>query len=205
MLSINWDDDYSVGWVRTPDPRVIGVIVRDDHPYEPECCGQSLVRVVHGGGYRTAEVAAIRCCDYCPEPAIAEVYARAYDHWARQGWTGMDAAELAERYVRMFYGVIAVQYVTSESMDVLAFDTAGRTQSLAEWRAYLDGEVFSIGYLVRPEGVGEVDDDDVQALVDAGDYLIECGGFYGEVEAAEAAVTLDYLTANLPALLPEGE
>ena len=212
MTDINWTDDHSRGWVRTYDPRVIGVIRRDDCPEAPECCGNSLVKVTTGRGwYYEPSVEALRCCEWCPEPALAEAYVRAFEHFKYRldyGYLSVNAdlSTLTLRYMRMFHGVTSTvseessPYRFGDSIEVIGLNTADRTMHLGEWRAYFDGDVFGVGYLIDESWVDEVDDDVIEARL--ADVWMECWGFYGEEWAVESALSMDYLPRDLPEMLP---
>ena len=211
MTDFNWDSNYQRGWVRTSDPRVIAVIERDDSPGEPECCGNSLVRVTRD---RWAEprMEALECCQWCPESALADAYVQAFEHYKHRldyGYLSVNAdlSTLTLRYMRMFHGVTSIASEESDpswsgSTEILGLNTADRTMYLGEWRAYFDGDVYGVGYLVDESWVGEVNDDVIEARLSEAE--MECWGHYGEEWAIESALSMDYLSKDLPEMLPVG-
>ena len=197
---LNWDDSYDRAWVRTEDPRVIGVIQRDTWDMsEPECCGDSLVKITGDRWVPTAE--AVVCCRWCPEVKLAETYADTFNHYA-QRHRRRDAEGLTRRYMEMFHGAVKFpeERDEEENVAIVGIDTAEREMWLGDWRAYFDGEVFGVGYLVDESWVGEVDDEVIDARM--GEVEMECWGLYGEEYAAEVAQSMEFLGVELSPMLP---
>lgn len=81
--------------------------------------------------------------------------------------------------------------------DVIAGD-------VADWTAYMSGEVYGVGYATMPArtttetpvNLGEVTEDG-----DVWDVEIECWGHYGETYARETAEGFEYGAPDLPAMI----
>lgn len=203
-LDWNWDNDYNLAYAETDDPRVLAVIQRDEYPSAPDYDAQAPTLMAY---------------DYGSRANFTQIGGKsdAPDGWlrARQQWQDDD---LADRFVRIFYGVRAVHHLSS-SIDRyswgLVFDAddwrtdmgieptteLDRDNLCSEVDAYFDGAVYAVGYAVshtRTTTEIPVDLDDP----DQGwDTTLECWGFYGEDYAKESAEAFDHGGPDLDLML----
>jgi hypothetical protein len=144
--------------------------------------------------------------------------------------------DILARWLRIFHGTQVVEIDrrgASYGVDgrVLIFDTPGYRADMgtpalgtdpaldaayldgdrATWAAYMEGDVFGVGYATMPTRTTNetpVSLRDVTPDGDTWDIQIECWGHYGETYARETAAGFEYGTPNLPAMLdgtaPEG-
>ena len=195
--SWNWSDDYSMAWSATGDPRIAAVIQRDDNAPAPDFGAPALL--AHGYGSRAQFTDAGES-----------------DNGARLGWINAyrhAGEDFATRFVSVFYG--ATIHHLSSSIDryawAIVFDSP-------EWRAdyeieldaelsrddiagyiaaYLDGDVYAIGYAVIESRVT----DELPFDIDAAEVTIECGGFYGAEYAMHSALDFDHGSPDLETLI----
>lgn len=93
--------------------------------------------------------------------------------------------------------------------DSIALSLDGERET---WRAYLDGEVYGVGYAIRPERTTNEstplqltpDSEEESDLDSAGwEVNLECWGFYGLEYAQQESASEGYLPMlNLPPMLP---
>lgn len=214
MKMWNWNDAYTIAWHETDDPRIVAVIQRDDYaeaPYGDALCPAYYldypgIPTRAGSVYHDDE-----------SDDAAEAWQRAHAYAANHG-RYLDADEFARRFMRIFYGTRVRDFCGgwNNSGHVLLLDTPGyaahisRTVSVddvddetlfageeSEWRAYLDGEVYGIGYAVIPGRVT----DETEFDFDSSDVTMECWGFYGEDYAQSAALAFEYGKPALPEML----
>lgn len=193
-------------YAETDDPRVIALIALDFDAQAP--WGDALApaywtdyRGWHGwSAERAGEVYHGGNSD-----EVADAYVRARDYFGDY--------DKAERFLKIFYGVTDVRTVTSTvyqgGREILIFETPdylehiGATEpgsldgDVAEWRAYLDGEVYGIGCAINPDRVDFTDDVDLADF----DVTYECWGFYGEDYAKQSALE-EFLPVLDQPLLP---
>lgn len=144
------------------------------------------------------------------------------------GRYAIDSEEFAARYMRAFHAT-AVELVTGQDSTILLLNTPAfrahvgidnpdGTRSTgadgepmadsvalsldgesAEFSAWLDGDVYGVGYAVNPARVTE------ETPVDYSDgsweESLECWGFFGEEYALESAIAFEHGAPNLPTLL----
>ncbi|MDF2990290.1 MAG: hypothetical protein K0S37_804 [Microbacterium sp.] len=225
MSAWNYTPDYRTQWTPTADPRIVAVIETQDDPSAPYgdalCPAYSLE---YAYAYSVAQVG-----DTFADAAsadIANAYARARTH-AAHGDARRDAHAFAARYLRVFHDSRVLELDTRGNGGgdrVILLDTptyrahVGRDThptgatihrtwtdaelfagEAAEWRAYMSGDVFGVGYAVLSERVTEetpVPDD-----LSGWDVTIECWGFYGETHARESAAEMEHGAPVLPELL----
>lgn len=207
-----WDADYQQAWAPTDDPRVLAVIERDNDASGPG--GDALAPTLLGDGwgtrhYRDAD-------DVFQDPSVTAAFLRACDHYGViPSAAGYEADGIVARYMRVFHGTEfrAGSSTVDRYANVVVFDTPAWREHVGidpdapsdlsgerdEWQAYLDGDVFGVGYAVRETHV--LDDD---KPVDLDDWRVdmECWGFYGEDYAKDAALRFDHGRPDLPPLLP---
>ena len=218
----NWTeaDNYTRYYLPTDDPRVLAVIERDEEPHAPD--GDALAPafyVEYRGGYRVSKAGDTFQDD--ESEALAERWVEARDHFRHAAGYRHDglsiglivrSEEVLERWLRIFY---QESYALVERQDatVLLLDTQGFRSHVGieadapsdlsgeskEWEAYLDGEVYGVGYAVNTE---RVLDDGEEIDLDDFEVTIECWGFYGEDYAKETAARFDYGKPELPEMLP---
>ena len=195
MSDLHWNDDYTVAWIRTADPRIIAVIEQDVDAPAPRHCGMGPV-IQHDIAWWHVDVQnSCRCSSCSKSTETAEAFVQALHHFA-DNYGYNYAAKLAMRYVRIFYGVvgdteISPDYYTGEYLTILhmADDNGAADTDVKEWQHYLNNEVYGVGALVNPEWVGPVDDSVIDDAIDSHDYYIDCWGFYGLDYAATEAIS----------------
>lgn len=199
-----WDRDYDRAYAKTDDPRLLAVIERDPDPLAPDGDG-------FAPAYRFDDMS--HMSGTFEDDDVAEAYVRAVQEW------GQDDARVP-RYLRAFYGVLGYEIVRSSiywSYKVIIFDTVAHREHVGApmtlpsedylvgdvdtWQAYLDDEVYGIGWAVNPSRVmdnGEpIDLDD-----DTWEVELECWGYYGRDWAQEAALQFEAGEPYLEPLLP---
>lgn len=189
MSKIVWDKDYRVGYMPTDDPRLIGVIERDEHHSvaDLDWCYLDGVRINDDYGSRR-EGTWLGCdCHDCPS-VLRDAVERAEREWGANSWRYADDERIA-RYLRIFHGVEIVelhstvdQYVWAEVLvPVGTYDP----KDYAWLQAYLDGDVFGVGYGINAELVEHPE------VFDPSSYTIDmvCWGFYGAEDAVDHGLT----------------
>ena len=202
-------DDYSLAYAETADPRVLAVIQLDQEPSAPY--GDALAPAYYLGlryHWMTERAGDVYHDEQSDRAAAA--YAEALGHFCGR----RDREEVAARYLRIFHGVTALHRLGGDSdADVLIFDTpsyrehVGMPPTLAdslegernEWRAYLDGDVYGIGYAVNPNRTTA--ETPVEDVWDDFEVEIECWGVYGRDRAEESAARFDYGAPELAPLI----
>ena len=200
----NYSDDYSAQWFPTTNDNVRVVILSDDDAEQPydEASAPTLIGSGWGiGSYSPA--------DHTDVSGVLDAAIEACHHYGEIP-SGLDSPEsIAARYLRVFHGVTAIHTAGSNIdryANVVMFDTIPwrehvgisldstltRDDVASDWVAYLDGEVYSVGYQVRVLSASMFDADPIEEW----DTVINCGGFYGETYARESALG-DY--CDLPA------
>lgn len=209
MSAFTWNDDYTLAYAGTDDPRVVAVVQLDSDPSAPygdALCPAYWLRARHYTW--TADAAG----DTFPDNDAADAYAAAKSR--------LDD-DVAARYMRIFHDtrVLEIDKRGNGGSDLLVLlDTpayrahVGRDNSIHltwtdadlfageydEWVAYLDGEVYGVGYAVLP---GRVTDETPIDNLDDWDVTIECWGFYGTEYAQEAALGFEHGAPALDTLL----
>jgi hypothetical protein len=206
----NWNSDCSRAYAETDDPRLLLIIERDDEPEGPDGdCYAPAYFIESRYGYVSSGMAG---STFNGDDELA-AYLDARNHW--------NDAETAERYMRIFHGVAVYEHDTRGNgggyhwvtLDTPAWrdhvgiepDAVLTDDNLnGDHIAWLDGDVFSIGYAVMPERTTtETPIDPTTDLEDQGwEIDIEVSGFYGEEYAKEAAADHSYgIGPNLPPFL----
>lgn len=220
-----YDDTYEQAYAPTDDPRVFAVIERDDYPDAPDGDAYAPAFQIDyphrpdaiRSTYQDAEAQAIA-------DAYQDVHAYAVNDQYRydNGRTvrqrtkvSSDPDEFVRRYLRIFHDAV-VQRVWNGGDSVLIVNSPGWREHIGipvdiiskdtiegdalTWAAYIDGEVYSIGYAVNEHRV--LADGDVNPLTDDGwETEIVCSGFYGEDYAKQEAFEMQYDSPNLPEML----
>ena len=200
-------DDYRAEYAETPDPRVLAIIRRDEEPTAPD--GDALAPAYFLDG-STATRAGDVFHDADSDRA-AEAYVNALDVF----WDRRNREEIAARYLRIVHGVTALHDLAGGYQNahrVLIFDTPSYREHVGgiagadplsgecdEWQAFLDGEVYGIGYAVNEGRVTAEEPVDFEN----GEWLeeIECWGFYGAEYARESAAGFEHGEPELAPLL----
>jgi len=219
-INTNWHDTpgaYGFAGDRqfraTDDLRLLAVIERTSTDNGPDGDAYAPAYWLHRGkwaGWGLSFVGGV----FDDEDA-AEAVERAWNKWGRH-------ATSAVRYLSIFHGVTVHELPGSMQGDyLLILDTPAHrevtggtgtsdeyTQSDRDtWRAYIDGDVYGIGYAVNPTRLSHDEPVDLDATTDNGTYAwtvtVESYGYYGTELAREAALEdisvtkeqLDALTA----------
>jgi hypothetical protein len=109
-----------------------------------------------------------------------------------------------EKYLRAFHGVTKIQWYRSNDYWYVAYDSADWREyvgfegpmpeggwpyqdekPLAEWEAYINGEVYY--YVVEQRFMWQQVDNPEVSLMETWEQVDSCGGFYGYDYAVEAA------------------
>ncbi len=203
-----WGDDYSRAYLPTSDPRVLAVIERDTDAIAPDGDAYAPAAFFE---YRSGwtHYAPFNGATYQDDDAL-DALARAMNEYGVND-------ERVERYMRIFHGV-EFQVVSStvhRGYDVYILDTPAHREAMGTpdtyptadylagdietWQAYLDGDVYGIGYAVNE---ARVLDDGEPIDLDEWDVTIECWGFYGDDYAMSEAVDFPYGGPELDPLIP---
>lgn len=206
MTTAAWHDanGYTTFYAETDDPRVLAVIQLDQEPQAPDGDGQAPAYwLEHRHGWTTGRAGDVYHDEQSDRAAAAYVEALEAFYGRR------DREAIAARYLHIFHGITALELLRDGSgASVLIFDTPNYREHVGgiagddplqgereEWRAYLDGDVYGIGYAVNAERtttetpVGDVWDDF--------DVTIECWGFAGRDYAESEAFTFSYGSPTL--------
>ena len=194
--SWNWSDDYSMAWSATGDPRIAAVIQRD-HPYPPHFGAPALL--AHGYGSRA------QFTDAGESDNGARIgWIEAYERWGKS---------FADRFVSVFYG--ATIHHLSSSIDqyawAIVFDSPewradygiepgaelSRDDIAGDVAAYLNGDVYAIGYAVIESRVT----DELPFDIDAAEVTIESYGYFGNDYAMRAALDFECGSPDLETLI----
>ena len=209
-ISQGWhdSDDWQVQYHETDDPRILAVIRMDSEPESPDYDAQAPTII----GYEWGRRADTRTIGWSPRlfhgsaNTVADAWLKARNEYEDE--------DLADRFVRIFHGVRAVHHLQSsadqcswavvfddpawrDAMGIPDTATLDRDDVASEVQAYLDGDVYGIGYAVLPERTTH----ETPVEYDDFEELIECWGFYGDNYAREAALRFDMGRPDLPLML----
>ena len=209
-----WNDDYSRAYLPTSDPRVLAVIERDTDAIAPDGDAYAPALIVYGWGnehLRRATETSVR------EPVDAGILADAMFHFGDHVSELGSGDTLTERYLRIFHDthVATVSSTIDRYSNVVILDTPAHREAMGTpatfptedylrgdveaWQAYLDGDVYGIGYAVNE---ARVLDDGEPIDLDEWDVTIECWGLYGDDCAMSEAVDFPYGGPRLDPLIP---
>jgi hypothetical protein len=189
--------DYRQAWAPTADPRVVAVVMADDDNAEAPDYDATVPTIL---GYEWGSRANLTTIGGSSRVPDAWIRARSEHPY---GIGKLDADQYADRFVRAFYGASAIhyrsqidQYTWAVSFNDPAWrelvgcpDDASPEDLIGEVRAYLDGEVFGIGYAVCE---GRVDAEiDIPDDLEGFEVTMTCWGFYGEDYAKRSALDRD--------------
>ena len=200
-------DDWQVQYHETDDPRILAVIRMDSEPESPDYDAQAPAVIGYEWG-RRANTRTIGWNDRTGTHAdpVADAWLKARNEY--------DDEDLADRFVRIFHGVRAIHHLRSsvdqyswavvfddpawrDAMGITPETVLDRDNLASEVQAYLDGDVYGIGYAVFPERTTH----ETPVEYDDFEELIECWGFYGDDYAREAALRFDCGRPDLPLML----
>lgn len=197
MSDFTWNDDYTMAWAPTSDPRVAAVIQRDEFAQLADWGAPTLL--VYGYGSRAQFTDVVES-----------------DNGARLGWINAyrhAGEDFANRFVSVFYG--ATIHHLSSSIDryawAIVFDSPewradheieldtelSRDDIAGDVAAYLNGDVYAIGYAVIESRVT----DELPFDIDAAEVTIESYGYFGDDYAMRAALDLEYGSPDLETLI----
>lgn len=182
-----WADNYNYAraYCEGDDPRIIALIERaeyiNDNP--TEWCGQHAI-VRCDWSWRNLEASGCQsrdCADFWGAQ-VTEAFVRAVNEFGDHEW--------AERYLRIFWD--AEVQVLSSSIDrysnVIIFVKSDGTESANRetMQAWLDGEVYGIGYAVKLDRADHSEDIDLSEW----EVMMDSWGYFGEAYAKEMALPL---------------
>lgn len=193
----NWTDDYSMAWSATGDPRIVAVIQRDDDDNPPDCGAPTLLIYGYGSRAQFTDVGES-------------------DNGACLGWINAyrhAGEDFANRFVSVFYG--ATIHHLSSSIDryawAIVFDSPewradcgiepgaelSRDDIAGDMQAWLDGDVYAIGYAVIESRIT----DELPFDIDAAEVTIESYGYFGDDYAMLAALDFECGSPDLETLI----
>ena len=178
-------DDYTLAYCEGDDPRIVAVIERgeyvDDNP--TEWCGEHAI-IRYGWSWRGLTARGCQCAD-CADSwgaKVTEAFIRAVDEFGDPDW--------AERYLSIFWDAeVHVQgsYIDRHS-NVIIFVRGDGTASASRetMQAWLDGEVYGIGYAIKLDRSDHNEDIDLSEW----EVTMDSWGYFGEEYAKEMALPL---------------
>lgn len=199
-------------YAETDDPRVLAIIQHDMEPQAPY--GDALAPAYwldHQGGWSAERAGSVFHDD--ASDAAAAAYAALIGYYLQ--WRD-DREEVAARHLRIFHGITALEMLSDGSgRRLMIFDTPSYRERVGmpddlpdplagereEWRAYLDGDAFGIGYAVNLDRT--TTETPVSEAWSGFDVEMQCWGFYGREHAKESALTFDGGEPDLPALIDQ--
>lgn len=210
MPIINWDDDFTTGLIPTDDPRVFGVIRRDDYAEAPDGDVYAPTYWLDAShGWRFEQAGSTFTDDAVMERIIEareRRVGRNYDGLIRYARIFLGTTfELVSSHVHRDYQVLILntpawrEYVGLDADDLSEPETA-------DWQAFLDGDVYGVATYVdmaRTQHDAPLPDHD-DAWLEAEDA---CHGYFGETYAAQEAVSQAswYIENAVHPMLPIGD
>lgn len=213
-LHQTWTENHdgTTIYAETFDPRVLAIIQADPYPDVPEGDGYAPAYYLEyqygwgasraGAAYRDAET-----------DAAADGYASILNHFHDHH----DAWRIAERYLRIFHGVETALIEHHTGIRILLLDAPTYLAHIGcascpspsnlygdelTWKAYLDNEVYSVGYAVNPGRLSRtIPATDPTEPENGWNIEITCSTFYGLPQAQYEAAWLDHGVPILPTLL----
>lgn len=227
MSTWTWNSGYSLAWMPTEDPRVVAVIVRDEEPGAPY--GDALAPA-YWLDYPHDPRRAGEVFHDDESDELATIWQNVHAYAVNGQYSKLPSGRRAlrdydtftARFMRIFHGVRAFE-INHREGSVLILDTpnyrahVGRPTpdptaawddaefwegEASEWRAYLDGDVYGVGFATMPERV--TDETPISDDLDGWDVEVQCWGFAGQEYAMEEAATMEHGAPELPAMLPLG-
>lgn len=180
-----WADNYARAYCEGDDPRIIALIEHEEYINEnpTEWCGQHAI-VRCDWSWRNLEASGCQGSD-CADSwgaQVTEAFVRAVNEFGDEDW--------AERYLRIFWDAevhVLGSYVDRYS-NVIIFVKSDGTESADRetMQAWLDGEVYGIGYAVKLDRADHSEDIDLSEW----EVTMDSWGYFGEDYAKEMALPL---------------
>ena len=157
----NWTytTDGSQAYAETSDPRVLAVIQRDDDSHGPDGDAIEPAYYLEGNAYGWSNGG--RCGSTYDDDEVMDAFTTALDRFE---YTRRD--DMVRRYMRIFHGTEyrVIDSSISRGAQVVVFNTPAFRSHIglgdtytevatADFQAYIDGEVFAIGYAVQESRV----------------------------------------------------
>jgi hypothetical protein len=193
----DWTDDGQYQWAPTNDPRVVAVLVRDEHStvadsYDGDAINPILYaergRVHWVAGFDGDEAQAINRAFETFDRETAARYL-----WIFHGIVWQSASEPGDydgRYLVVMSSAYAEHVGITDRVSTKQAaidDTASVTTDLQD---FLDGYVYGIGYAVNKDRV--IDDGEPVDITDDGwEIFIECYGYVGEDYSRQSAASFE--------------
>lgn len=212
------NSDDTMEFAPTDDPRVFATLTLDPAPFTPDDCGTPTT--ITGSGWSIQPDAALHTCGCtnADETFDVDTVLDALGHYGETPQELGNPESLTVRYLRAFHGVLRVEFARSQVDQYawvatfvtgawcdhvgLAHDSTQVTDAsiLGDWRDYMDGEVYAVGYAVNVDRVMH----DGLIVVDDLEITWDYGGVYGRENAESMALESAVAEADLPDLLPLG-
>ena len=178
-------NDYSLAYCEGDDPRIVAIIQREEYiDNDPtEWCGEHAI-VRYGWSWRDLTARGCQCGD-CADSwgaKVTEVFIRAVDEFGDHEW--------AERYLRIFWDaeVQVLRSLVDHRSNAIIFVKSDGTESADRetMQAWLDGDVYDIGYAVKLDRSDHNEDIDLSEW----EVTMDSWGYFGEDYAKEMALPL---------------
>jgi hypothetical protein len=216
MVDRTWHStsDYRTQWRETDDPRLLEIITLDEDPNTPDGDVFAPAYWVDTYGYSWQ---ATRAGSTFEDETVADALMLAWNTWGKH-------SDTADRYLRIFHGSSAIlldSHVVQGGSELLLLDTPAHREHVGRdagkplahwstpeflrgdvdtWQAYLDQEVYAIGYATMTERTTTetpIDPDLTGWSVEP-----EVWGYYGEEWAREAISSGELAEPDLQPMLP---
>lgn len=209
-----FDRDYRVGFAETADPRVVAILQRDEYPDTPD--GDCYAPTYWASPHDRPQFVT----GYDDDGTALSILGRFTEADSRfsdaHGW-GM--ARVMERWLAIFHGTAIRIIETSQYRNdtpLVMLDTPewrkhvgieggpskdNLTPQRDEFRQWLDGEVYAVGYAVSEARTTTETPIDLDDPAQGWETTIDCWGFIGGEYAAEQALSFGYGTPTMHPLL----
>lgn len=223
MTTWHTDETGMLQYAETSDPRVLVVVEQDTDAQGPDGDAYAPAYWIATRGYGMHVVG--NAGSTFDDRDAADSWVAAFDRAPRRRY--LDREDFADRFMRVFHDTAVARVSTSDGWILLlntpayrvhvGIDNADGTRALngagepiddsiayglegelETFKAWVDGDVYGVGYAVD---AGRVLED---AEIDFSRYEVslECWGFYGLEYAREAALGMEYGAPELAPLLP---
>lgn len=206
MYLFEWNCDYTRAIAPTPDPRILAVIEVETYPERPDWDHAPTIY-----GYEYGSRAHLTTSGWT-DSALTDYLQRAYREWG-EDWQTIERAfriigapihHLSSSIDRYSWAVVIDSPAWRDAMGIPQNRALTSDDLASDVAAYLDGEVYGIGYAVNPARVTDETEypsaDDIDTA-DGWTIDMTCWGFYGQSYAQESALTLEHGGPMLPELL----
>ena len=202
---MTWDDNYAIAYAPTDDPRVLALIGLDEYPEPPDY---------------DATAPTILGYEYGPRATLTKLGEESDADGVLDGWIEVRSLldeDTADRYARIFHGaeVIHSQSSVGRYSWAVTFDTpawrdrigmerdSGIDAAAYEVDAYLNGEVFFIGYAYHEARVTDETPLPDPLNLESEGWTVEWthGVTYGLEAAQRSALIFEHHAPQLPELL----